>query len=159
MEHKNAEQHRDERVDEVAEGRLDDVSAHRRVDVNEPVDDNKNAGHTHHQGGAAIAEDRGEALPPAGDGQKDRAENQGEQDAPAHDLDCAGGGEEKEKRGQQAPEAVGADPEEDASAVRRADGGGLWHIGQPNGAQDSTKPGGSTTGLCVRKSCFRRYCE
>ncbi len=107
--HEDAQQHGDDRVGEVAEGRLHDVVVEGGEDVDQPVDEDQDAREQKRQRYAPVAQQLPKPAPGFGERQEDRAEHQREQDAPRHDLERVRGREQQEEEREKTPQQVRED--------------------------------------------------
>jgi hypothetical protein len=114
----DAEQHGQQRGDEVPERGVEDVAGQDGVHVGRPVDDDEGGRHGEDAEGPRVPQDGQERAEAARGGEQDQAEDQGPHDAVRDDLDGARRVEEREEQGCGAPEHEGGQAEREAPAVR-----------------------------------------
>ena len=104
----NAEQHGYDRVREVAQRRFNDLVGLHRKNVDQPVDENEDAGEPKDERRAPIAHQTHQRTPPSGDRDENRAEDQRQHDPPRDYLERTSGPEGEEEQREKPPQPVRA---------------------------------------------------
>jgi hypothetical protein len=121
----HTEADRDERIDEVAEARLDDVAVVDAPDVNAPVDGDEDPGSTEAQQRATVEAAKPTEFVPGR--QQDRDDDEAEEDPARKDLEWIRRLEERPEEREKAPQQVRAEP------VQQPTGGGCPALVRPRG--------------------------